>query len=390
MTDKKILDTKTVAKKPSKDAKTVAKKPLKDAKKVAKKPLKDAKKVAKKPLKDAKKVAKKPLKDTKTVAKKPLKDTKTVAKKPLKDAKKIAKKPLKDTKTVSKKPSKDTKTVAKKLKTQISGGGMCSGFLCYMNTKDSETIHQPVSLPVPLPVPQPIAENVSNTSLEEPIEESDIMYKDDFVCILKPNVKKGIIVWSNYTQPPNMDSLCELGLKTGKELEKEEVKFGRTKIHPYIFFRAPYYSRDINYTSIETEIKSSYGEEGIKKGRVFIRVNPDETFVFSSELRVVKPDDIYKSKKTLSKYLEIIKNNSIIYNSDTYKNSPNITKGHPVYHLISSKLISVPATPHLEEMRRHNYSGSTICLHSIEPIERNSEILVKLPHLTPNYFVLCT
>jgi hypothetical protein len=323
------------------------------------------------------------LKDAKTVAKKPLKDTKTVAKKPLKDAKTVAKKPLKDAKTVAKKPLKDAKKVANKLKTQISGGGMCSGFLCYMNTKDSETIHQPVSLPVPLP----IAENVRNTSLEEPIEESDIMYKDDFVCILKPNVKKGIIVWSIYTQPPDMDSLCELGLKTGKKLEEEKVQFGRTKIHPYIFFRAPYYSRDIDYTSIETEIKSSYGEEGIKKGRVFIRVNPDETFVFSSELRVVKPDDIYKSKKTLSKYLQIIKNNSIIYNSDTYKNSPNITKGQLVYHLISSMLISVPATPHLD-MRRNHYS--TKCMHSIEPIQKNSEILVKLPHLTPNYFVLCT
>lgn len=28
----------------------------------------------------------------------------------------------------------------------------------------------------------------------EPIKESDIMYKDDLVCILKPEVKKGIII----------------------------------------------------------------------------------------------------------------------------------------------------------------------------------------------------
>jgi hypothetical protein len=33
----------------------------------------------------------------------------------------------------------------------------------------------------------------------EPIEEGDIMYRDELVCILKPHVKKGIIVWTNYT-----------------------------------------------------------------------------------------------------------------------------------------------------------------------------------------------
>jgi hypothetical protein len=46
----------------------------------------------------------------------------------------------------------------------------------------------------------------------EPIEQSDIMYQDDLVCILRPEVKKGIIVWTHFTQPAEMGSLCELGL----------------------------------------------------------------------------------------------------------------------------------------------------------------------------------
>src|SRR6056300_761293 len=112
----------------------------------------------------------------------------------------------------------------------------------------------------------------------EPIEQSDIMYQDELVCILKPNIKKGIIVWTHYTQPEEMDSLCNLGLKTGKQLQNEGIYFGRTEIHPYIFFRAPYYSRDIDYTSVETEIISSYGEGQIGTGpRAFIRVDPDKT-----------------------------------------------------------------------------------------------------------------
>ena len=103
-----------------------------------------------------------------------------------------------------------------------------------------------------------------------PIEESDIMYQDDLVCILKPEVKKGIIILTRYTQPPNMESLCTLGLKTGKQLREEGVNFGRSVAHPYIFFSAPYYSREINYSTPETEIISSFGEEQIgKKARVF-------------------------------------------------------------------------------------------------------------------------
>ena len=118
---------------------------------------------------------------------------------------------------------------------------------------------------------------------KEPIEESEILYQNDLVCILKPNVKKGILVWTQYIQPSEMNNLCELELKTEKELKSKSI--------PYIFFRAPYYSRDIDYTSVETEIKSSYGEEEIgTEPKVFIRVDPDKTFVFSSEIREKIPD----------------------------------------------------------------------------------------------------
>ena len=74
------------------------------------------------------------------------------------------------------------------------------------------------------------------------ILDEDILYQDDLVCILKPNVKKGILVWTNFTQPQNTDSLCKLGLKTGARLHREKVDFGRDIYHPYIFFRAPYKS----------------------------------------------------------------------------------------------------------------------------------------------------
>jgi hypothetical protein len=208
------------------------------------------------------------------------------------------------------------------------------------------------------------------------IVEDDIMYKDDLVCILKPHIKKGIIIWSNYTQPSNMGSLYTLGLKTGKKLKEEGVDFGRSKIHPYIFFRAPYLSADIDYSTIETEIISSFGQELIDddKPKVFIRVDPDKTFVFSSEIRVVFYNEadskILNSKKTLSKYLTIIKKNLEI--------ERNPQPEHKIlYNLLSIEAKSFPNTYNLPR------------LFSNEPINKNSEILVSIPHLTPDYFVLC-
>lgn len=144
-----------------------------------------------------------------------------------------------------------------------------------------------------------------------------------------------------------------------------------------MFFRAPYYSRDIDYTSVETEINSSYGEGQIKREtRVFIRVDPDNTFVFSSEIRALNPTDIGKSKKTLSEYLRIIYMNSTIYKTllPLY-----ITKKQPAYNLFNSQLYPI----------ENNEIKLKYPLINI-PIERNSEILVSIPHLTPDYFVLCT
>lgn len=208
------------------------------------------------------------------------------------------------------------------------------------------------------------------------ITQEDILYQDALVCILRPDVKKGIIVWTNYTQPPDMPSLCEIGLKTGYQLNKEGISFGRSIYHPHIFFRSPYYSRAIDYSSIESEVVSSYGEGIIhKEGYAFIRVDPDKTFVFSSEIRAVLLDSDYtimleKSKKTLTQYLGILNDNNQIIKS--------IQPGHTVwYHLFSSKasIFKYSVRP------KFPFNGN--------PINKNSEILVSIPHLTPDYFVLC-
>lgn len=246
--------------------------------------------------------------------------------------------------------------------------------------------------------------------VEESIEESDIMYQDDLVCILRPDIKKGIIIYSEYKQLPKMDNVCISGLKTEKQLHTEGVDINKKIYHPYIVFKAPYYSQSIDYSTIETEIASSFGEKEIKieeKHRVFIRVDPNKTFVFTnimnaspltpyfhitdghlisdSELSethskyIMTKDDVRfedlnrsyyytelnKTKKTLSEYLTIIKENKMS------TAVPNI------YNLYSSKKVV---------MNKKNVSYP----FSVLPIERNSEIHVSMPLLTPDYFVLCT
>jgi len=81
---------------------------------------------------------------------------------------------------------------------------------------------------------------------------------------------------------------------------------------------------------------------------------------------------INNSKKTLSEYLKII-------NDNNRKIIENVKPDQQIwYNLFSSKA----------ELFRIDFRPSIP--FDIEPIERNSEILVSIPHLTPNYFVLCT
>jgi len=206
-----------------------------------------------------------------------------------------------------------------------------------------------------------------------PITVDDIMYMDSLVCILKPEVKKGILIFTNYVQPQGMDSLYKLGLKSGKKLHDEGIDFGRTKIHPYIFFRPPVYANVIDYTTVQSEIVSSYGTEQDTDTTkfVFVRVDPNRTFTFSSELRVKYWNDqkqLNKSKKTLSDYLKIINANKTTI--------ANVQGDQQIlYNLFTSRATLFPKSYNLDK----DWDES--------PINRNSEILVEIPHLTPNYFV---
>ena len=236
-------------------------------------------------------------------------------------------------------------------------------------------------------MPPPLEERIIKPP-DNPILPEDILFQDNDVCILKPDVKKGVMIFTNYKQPAGMASLCEAGLKTGVQLQREGVNFGRNMIHDYIFFRAPYFSDPIDYTSIDTEITSSFGNsESAEPSRVWIRIDPGRTSVYSSEIRAkfspkfmygspeylfAMESEVIKSRKTMNEYLQILD-----INKSQMKYTPPGEK--LVYNLFSSKVIgSIP----INEMSYYPNDS--------ENINRTSEVLVRVPHLTPKYFVKCT
>lgn len=220
-----------------------------------------------------------------------------------------------------------------------------------------------------------------------PILPEDILFQDDDVCILNPGVKKGVLIFTHYTQPVGMTPLCESGLKTGAQLKREGIDFGRSMIHDYIFFRAPYFSEPIDYTSIDTEIASSFGgAESERTSKVWIRIDPDKSKVYSSEIRATyspkfrygsqeylsaMENQVKNSKKSMTEYLRILDENETA--------TTDIEPGKkPLYNLFSSKVGLFPIAYNL------GYPWNS------DNINEHSEVLVRIPHLTPNYFVKCS
>lgn len=205
---------------------------------------------------------------------------------------------------------------------------------------------------------------------------TDVLFEDKNVCILKPESKRGVLVYNYYTQPANTEPICTSGLKTGQQLQKEGIDFGKTVFHNVIFFRAPFLPGPIDYTSVETEIKSSFGDHLLKQPSVvWIRVDPDKTFVFSGAIRAkflgpqsIVEAEVERSRKTLTEYLRILGENQKVVAGPQQK---------IVYHLRSSIARPVPIAMNI------NYPSDSA------PINFDSEILVGKAQLTPDAFVKC-
>jgi hypothetical protein len=266
--------------------------------------------------------------------------------------------------------------------------------------------------------------NELNTTIQPSagtITDDDILRTTDSVCILKPNVKKGVILFTEYKLPDGKQ-LCIEPLKTGEQLTKDANKANegnsiRSIEHQqrYIFFRAPYISKPIDYTSIDTEFKSLYGDNFNYKNKniAFIRVDPDKTYVYSGELRIrgkhkwmnayrEVPIDVFirPSKKRLSEYLKVIEQNEkFLKENSGWK---------PLYNLYTSEIDRTtqynPPKPICEDEYDNDGNVYVKCdtskiddyiYYNIPkpldngPINHNSEVLVDIPIMDSQYFINC-
>ena len=217
--------------------------------------------------------------------------------------------------------------------------------------------------------------------MTQEVTQEDILYQDSDVCILKPDVKKGILIFSNIANT----SIYNDGLKTGKQLEKEGIDFGRSMIHDYSFFRAPKMSGPIIRDTVQSEITSLYDPNLNLSSKVWIRIDPKRTFVYSSEIRAKfypqfkfgTPEylenleqQVSKSRKTMIEYFQILQQNSLIL--DEVNANPDCIQ-KPLYNLFSSRV----------QMFHVNQKYPW----DVENIDINSEVLVRVNILTPNFFV---
>lgn len=213
------------------------------------------------------------------------------------------------------------------------------------------------------------------------IVSDDILYKDDYICILKPNVKKGVLIVTRfYVDGPT--NVCKQGLKTGQHLQKQgkTVRKHAGKALDKIFFKAPYLPLQIaQYPTIQQQLRASYGDRFLLQPKMAVlRVDPDQTFVFSSEIRTTgqywdNPRIINASKKTLTKYYDILRKN----NQQKIQNEKQSGK-KIVYNMHSSQIKFVPLRYNM------NYPFSE------HDIASNSEILIQTPVLGPEHFVWCS
>lgn len=204
------------------------------------------------------------------------------------------------------------------------------------------------------------------------ITSEDIKYQDKYVCILHPHINKGVLVWHSYTKRDDIN-LHDDGIKSGLLLSREKINYNRCTNYPYIFFRAP----EKKCTDI--------GEFSNNTSRIYIRVDPDKTFIFSSEIRVsylppfryLSPEyellmwnELLKSKKTLREYFFIVDENDMVMG----KNKDEIF----MYNLYTSRKCVI--------------NNSSSFMNVAYPFNRydikhHSEILVFIQHLTNDYFV---
>jgi hypothetical protein len=200
---------------------------------------------------------------------------------------------------------------------------------------------------------------------------TDILYQDEDICILHPDSRRGTLVYyvSGHT------NICNEGLLTYNEVRRRHPELGfrpRTTVGDSsnkIIFRAPF-TADLRTfkTAFKAEPKEILGNQR-PEIIVIIRIDPAATFVYSSEARTHNDEKGLKASRIpFNEYIRRIAKhkNPESYLEDVCGN----------VYTYESKIIR----------------GAETCIYpwiKYLPVQRNAEVVAKIPHIPPTWFVTC-
>lgn len=200
---------------------------------------------------------------------------------------------------------------------------------------------------------------------------SDVLFQDADICILHPDSRRGTLVYHASLQT----NICNEGLLSYNEVRRRHPEKGflpRAAVldnNNKIRFRAP-------FTSDLRSFKSAFKAEpkdlmGHFKPEVIvvIRIDPAATFVYSSEARTHRDEKGLKASRI--PFTEYIKR---IGTEKPHLSHPEEICGN--VYTYETKVIT----------------GSETCIYpwiKYLPVERNAEVVAKIPHIPPAWFVSC-
>ena len=129
----------------------------------------------------------------------------------------------------------------------------------------------------------------------------DVVYRDENVCILKPDASRGVVILHAY--PKNMNHLIE---QSGGRQTNHEYK-----VHPYLVFKCPINLMEMPSKCTSRMLQLTYDSlYDVSHYDYFcIRVDPEHTFVYNSLLKshdYIFDYDYRQSKQNMIEFLSKI------------------------------------------------------------------------------------
>jgi hypothetical protein len=212
----------------------------------------------------------------------------------------------------------------------------------------------------------------------------DVLFEDMDICILRPDSKRGVLIFTNAKTP----AVCKEGLKTHEALGRAPRKMTDPDHDKLIYFRAPYRpdvsSFEASYgNTVEAMAAPMFGGGGTTI--VVLRIDPEKTFVYSSEARIKLPyAQFLQTRIPFTDYLKRIAGHAEM----PYSNA----KGEVVWgNILTYAKEYRPSMGgrmgfHTDPFRQP--SSATVWEEGT-PVERMAEVVAKLPHIPPTWFVEC-